>query len=129
MQADSGVPLHVLKVDGGASVNNLLMQLQADAIGTTVCRPGTSETTALGAAYLAGLAVGYWDDQQEIAQRWALDHEFHPHLPDGWREPQCQSWQPRNHSQSDHPQEHGYGGSRQRSGNSSAALSGQRARR
>jgi glycerol kinase len=92
MQADSGVPLHVLKVDGGASVNNLLMQLQADAIGTTVCRPGTSETTALGAAYLAGLAVGYWDDLQELARSWTLDREFHPAMSADQRQREYQRW-------------------------------------
>lgn len=78
MQQDAGVPLQTLKVDGGASANNLLMQLQADALGTTVRRPVVQETTALGAAYLAGLAVGFWKDQVDIERNWALDREFTP---------------------------------------------------
>lgn len=78
MQQDAGVPLQTLKVDGGASANNLLMQLQADALGATVRRPVVQETTALGAAYLAGLAVGFWQDQADIERNWALDREFTP---------------------------------------------------
>lgn len=81
MQDDAGVKLHSLKVDGGATVNNLLMQFQADILGTTVQRPVVQETTALGAAYLAGLAVGYWKNQSDITQNWALDHEFQRQLP------------------------------------------------
>lgn len=92
MQADSGVPLQGLKVDGGAAVNDLLMQMQADAIGATVCRPRVSETTALGAAYLAGLAVGYWSDQEELVSRWALDREFHPQVPESQREQRYARW-------------------------------------
>ena len=78
MQKDSGVPLAQLKVDGGASVNNGLMQFQADILGVPVRRPVVAETTALGAAYLAGLAVGYWKDAADIAGNWALDREFTP---------------------------------------------------
>jgi glycerol kinase len=78
MQKDSGVPLAQLKVDGGASVNNALMQFQADILGVPVRRPVVAETTALGAAYLAGLAVGYWKDEADIAGNWALDREFTP---------------------------------------------------
>ncbi len=78
MERDSGVPLKALKVDGGASVNDRLMQFQADILGTPVRRPKVSETTALGAAYLAGLAVGYWQSPTEITQNWALDREFTP---------------------------------------------------
>ncbi len=70
-----------LKVDGGASVNDLLMQFQADMLGVRVRRPVVAETTALGAAYLAGLAVGYWHDPAEIARNWALDREYRPALP------------------------------------------------
>jgi glycerol kinase len=78
MRLDSGVPLAQLKVDGGASVNDGLMQFQADVLGVPVRRPVVAETTALGAAYLAGLAVGYWRDQADIARNWALDREFSP---------------------------------------------------
>ncbi len=80
MQDDAGIQLQALKVDGGAAVNNLLMQFQADILGTPVQRPVVQETTALGAAYLAGLAVGYWKDQSEITNNWALDRQFEPAL-------------------------------------------------
>jgi glycerol kinase len=86
MQKDSGVPLAQLKVDGGASVNNGLMQFQADILGVPVRRPVVAETTALGAAYLAGLAVGYWKDQADIATNWALDREFTPAMAPADRE-------------------------------------------
>ena len=76
MQQDAGVPLAALRVDGGASVNNALLQFQADLLDVTVRRPVVAETTALGAAYLAGLAVGYWRDLDDIASNWALDREF-----------------------------------------------------
>jgi len=76
MQQDSGVALAALKVDGGASANDLLMQFQADLLGVPVRRPVVRETTALGAAYLAGLAVGFWQDQSDISRNWALDREF-----------------------------------------------------
>ena len=78
MQQDSGTPLAVLKVDGGAAVNNLLMQFQSDVLGVAVQRPVVQETTALGAAYLAGLAVGFWKDQEDVRRNWALDREFKP---------------------------------------------------
>ena len=78
MRADSGIALTSLKVDGGASSNNVLMQLQADILQVTVHRPVCVETTALGAAYLAGLAVGYWSSQEEIARNWAVDRTFLP---------------------------------------------------
>ena len=80
MQRDSGLELAELKVDGGAAANNHLMQFQADILGTTVRRPVVAETTALGAAYLAGLAVGYWTGQDEIAHNWALDRQFAPQM-------------------------------------------------
>jgi len=76
MQADAGIKLRQLRVDGGASANNLLMQLQADLLGVPVVRPRVAETTALGAAYLAGLAVGYWKSTAEIARQWQVDREF-----------------------------------------------------
>ena len=78
MQKDAGVELGELKVDGGASRNNLLMQFQADILGTSVIRPKVTETTALGAAYLAGLAVGYWDSIDHIKSQWAADASFEP---------------------------------------------------
>jgi glycerol kinase len=76
MEADSGITLRELRVDGGASANNLLMQLQADLLAVPVVRPKVAETTALGAAYLAGLAVGYWKNQAEIAKQWQTDRRF-----------------------------------------------------
>jgi glycerol kinase len=78
MRHDAGTELAALKVDGGASVNDRLMQFQADLLGVTVRRPAVSETTALGAAYLAGLAVGYWESKVDIARNWVLDREFQP---------------------------------------------------
>ena len=78
MQKDAGITLKELKVDGGASRNNLLMQFQADILGTSVIRPKVTETTALGAAYLAGLAVGYWEDLEHIKSQWQVDKEFTP---------------------------------------------------
>jgi glycerol kinase len=78
MQLDAGLKLHHLKVDGGAAANNLLLQFQADVLGVAVRRPVVAETTALGAAYLAGLAVGYWKDTDDVVNNWALDREFTP---------------------------------------------------
>jgi glycerol kinase len=86
MHRDSGVPLSHLKVDGGAAVNDGLMQFQADVLGVPVRRPVVAETTALGAAYLAGLAVGYWSDPQDVEGNWALDREFSPAITEGERE-------------------------------------------
>ena len=92
MQRDSGVPLKGLKVDGGASVNNRLMQFQADILGTAVRRPNVSETTALGAAYLAGLAVGYWQNEAEIAENWVLGRQFDPQMPPDDRQRKYDLW-------------------------------------
>ena len=78
MVKDSDINLNELRVDGGAAVNNLLMQIQSDAIDTTVVRPKVTETTALGAAYLAGLAVGYWKNIDEVKQQWQVDKKFLP---------------------------------------------------
>lgn len=78
MSRDAGIPLKELKVDGGASRNNLLMQFQADILGTRVIRPRVVETTALGAAYLAGLAVGYWSSVEQIRKQWHVDRIFEP---------------------------------------------------
>ena len=80
MSADSRVKLSELRVDGGASACNLLMQMQADLLGVPVVRPRITETTALGAAYLAGLAVGFWEDEAEIASLWSRDRVFEPTL-------------------------------------------------
>ena len=92
MEADSGIELKELKVDGGAVVNNDLMQFQADVLGTAVERPVVSETTALGAAYLAGLAVGFWADTGEVTKNWALDRRFEPRMPEEQREKLYAGW-------------------------------------
>ena len=92
MRADSGIALTSLKVDGGASSNNVLMQLQADILQVTVHRPVCVETTALGAAYLAGLAVGYWSSQEEIARNWAVDRTFLPAITTQERDKKFQGW-------------------------------------
>jgi len=92
MRADAGLPLAELKVDGGASRNNLLMQFQADILPATVRRPVVSETTALGAAYLAGLAVGYWKDFGDITRNWALDEQFEPRMMEEERERRYRQW-------------------------------------
>lgn len=89
MQQDSGVPLQSLKVDGGATVNDLLLQTQADVLGVPVQRPVVQETTALGAAYLAGLAVGFWSSTEDIASNWVLDRSF---LPQGERSADYARW-------------------------------------
>jgi glycerol kinase len=92
MQQDSGTPLASLKVDGGAAVNNLLMQFQSDVLGVEVQRPVVQETTALGAAYLAGLAVGFWKDQEDVRRNWALDRQFKPALAAEQREKLYSRW-------------------------------------
>ena len=81
MEKDAGVPLQNLKVDGGAARNNLLMQFQADLLGVDVVRPNTTETTALGAAFLAGLATGFWSDIDEIKAVWQAERRFTPSMP------------------------------------------------
>jgi glycerol kinase len=78
MAADSGIPLTELRVDGGAATNNMLMQFQADLLGVPVVRPAVTETTALGAAYLAGLAAGYWPSVDAITGQWKVDRRFEP---------------------------------------------------
>jgi len=92
MIADSKVDLKALRVDGGAVVNNLLMQFQADILGVPVQRPMVAETTALGAAYLAGLAVGFWSSQQELAEHWAIDRTFEPKMSKDQREKLYSDW-------------------------------------
>jgi glycerol kinase len=93
MQRDAGITLAELRVDGGAARNNLLMQLQADILGTRVVRPRVTETTALGAAYLAGVAVGYWQGVEEVASQWAAERVFEPQATDAWRAELRQRWQ------------------------------------
>jgi len=93
MRKDAQVELAALKVDGGASVSDLLMQFQADLLGIPVQRPMVAETTALGAAYLAGLAVGYWGDLDHIAKNWALQRQFDPGIPSGRRQQLYHGWQ------------------------------------
>jgi glycerol kinase len=93
MQSDSGIALRELKVDGGMVLNELLMQFQADVLDTQVVRPRVTETTALGAAYAAGLAVGFWKDLQQIQQQWALDKRWRPAMPAAKREQLYASWQ------------------------------------
>ena len=83
MEKDAGVRLSELKVDGGASRDNLLMQFQADILGADVIRPQVTETTAKGACYLAGLAVGFWDSVAEIKSQWLAERVFHPEAPEG----------------------------------------------
>ena len=92
MHADSGMPLTELRVDGGASANKLLMQFQADLLGVPVVRPKVLETTALGAAYLAGLAVGFWKDQAEITALWQKDTSFEPSMSAGERATRMAAW-------------------------------------
>jgi glycerol kinase len=93
MQRDAGLALTNLKVDGGAAVNDALLQFQADMLGVNVRRPVVAETTALGAAYLAGLAVGYWQDTKDIADNWALEREFVPSMEAEKREALYRGWQ------------------------------------
>ncbi|MDQ2715871.1 MAG: FGGY-family carbohydrate kinase, partial [Chloroflexota bacterium] len=92
MTADSHLHLKTLRVDGGAVVNNLLMQFQADILGVPVQRPKIAETTALGAAYLAGLATGFWRDQAEVAAYWSVDRTFDPQMSADRREQLYADW-------------------------------------
>ena len=93
MEADSGIKLSALKVDGGASANNFLMQFQSDILDTEVRRPRCVETTAMGAAYLAGLAVGYWKDKNDVINNWNIDREFHPEMGKEEREEKLAGWE------------------------------------
>ncbi|HEX3657870.1 MAG TPA: glycerol kinase GlpK [Pirellulales bacterium] len=92
MQKDAGHPLKALKVDGGAAVNDALMQFQADMLGVPVERPAACETTALGAAYLAGLAVGFWSDTKELAGHATIEKRFEPQMPDSQRDRMYRGW-------------------------------------
>ncbi len=92
MQADAGLPIREVRVDGGATVNNQMMQFQADIINTNVVRPKVTETTALGAAYLAGLATGFWKDISELQQYWQKDRDFAPSMPEEKRKDLQKNW-------------------------------------
>ena len=92
MKEDSGIEINSLKVDGGATANNFLMQFQSDILNTKVLRPEIIETTALGAAYLAGLAVGFWKNKEEIKKNWRLNKEFTPDLSENLREKYYNHW-------------------------------------
>jgi len=92
MEADAGMPIRELRVDGGATANNLLMQFQADILGTDVVRPKVTETTALGAAYMAGLATGFWDSIDTIRQQWQEDACFKPDMPETERAELTKGW-------------------------------------
>lgn len=92
MKADSGIDLAALKADGGASANDFLMQTQADIIKAPVNRPRCVETTAMGAAYLAGLAVGYWSDKEDVRKNWAIDRTFRPSLDEEERMKRVKGW-------------------------------------
>ncbi|MFB0935353.1 MAG: FGGY-family carbohydrate kinase, partial [Propionivibrio sp.] len=92
MQDDSGITLKALKVDGGAVANNFLMQFQSDILGVPVDRPLVTETTAMGAAFLAGLAVGFWKDKAEIAAKWNVDRTFNPDMEPAARETRYKGW-------------------------------------
>lgn len=92
MEEDSGINLKALKVDGGACANNFLMQFQSDILGVPVQRPEVIETTALGAAYLAGLAVGYWKDKEDVAQNWAISRTFEADMAGDKREELVNGW-------------------------------------
>ena len=93
MEKDSGIQLKGLRVDGGAVKNNFLMQFQSDLLNVPVQRPEVNETTALGAAYLAGLAVDYWTSKEEIRDRWKLEKEFSPAMEEAEREELYEGWQ------------------------------------
>ena len=93
MEEDAGIPLAELRVDGGAAANNFLMQFQADITGVPVLRPKTLETTALGAAYLAGLAVGYWKDLSEIRRNWGVSHAYSPKASKEEAAEKLEGWQ------------------------------------
>jgi glycerol kinase len=92
MEKDSGKPTQELRVDGGATANNFLMQFQADLLGCEIKRPQIIETTAIGAAFLAGLAVGFWESREEIQSLWTADRSFTPEMDPGHREKLIHFW-------------------------------------
>jgi glycerol kinase len=93
MEADSGISIKELRVDGGATANDLLMQFQSDILQVPVIRPKVYETTALGAAYLAGLATGYWSSVEDIQQQWEVDRRFTPSMDPGRGAELLKGWQ------------------------------------
>jgi glycerol kinase len=93
MEADAGIPIAELRVDGGATHNNLLMQFQSDIVNTKVIRPTMVETTALGAAYLAGLAVGFWKDVEELRSKWMVDQVFTPNMDEQQKNQKIKGWE------------------------------------
>jgi len=92
MEEDLGENFTELKVDGGASANSFLMKFQANILGSDIIRPRCIETTALGAAYLAGLTTGYWADEKEIKDNWQLDRKFYPDIDDERKEELLKGW-------------------------------------
>ncbi|CAM3976451.1 glycerol kinase GlpK [Alkalicoccus chagannorensis] len=98
MEADSGIELKKLRVDGGAVANDFLMQFQSDILGNEVDRPQVQETTALGAAYLAGLAVGFWESREEVAKQWSVEKSFHPNMADEERKDLYDGWKTAVHA-------------------------------
>ncbi len=98
MEADSGIAIRELRVDGGATANDLLMQFQSDILKTKVLRPTVTETTALGAAYLAGLAVGYWQNIEDIQEQWQINKQFEPSMPDTQRASLIKGWEKAIHA-------------------------------
>ena len=92
MEADSGISLSSLKVDGGASANDFLMQTQSDIINAPVKRPQCIETTAMGAAYLAGLAAGYWESKEDVIKNWSIDKVFEPEIDEESRVKRIRGW-------------------------------------
>ena len=92
MEKDAGIRLSSLKVDGGASANSFLMQFQSDLLGAQVCRPACIETTAMGAAYLAGLASGFWKNADEIRGIWQLERAFSPEFTEDRRQKLLRGW-------------------------------------
>jgi len=93
MEKDSGIPIKELRVDGGMVANELLMQFQADQLGVPVVRPRVTETTALGAAYAAGLAVGYWANRAELVRNWGVERRWHPAMAEARRAKLYAAWQ------------------------------------
>jgi glycerol kinase len=93
MQRDAAFPVAEVRADGGAARNDLLMQFQADLLGVPVVRPKVTETTALGAAYLAGLALGFWESQEEIAAQWQAERRFEPAIGADQRDARMARWQ------------------------------------
>jgi glycerol kinase len=93
MHRDSGITLSALRVDGGAATNDLLLQIQADLLGVPVQRPAVTETTAVGAAYLAGLAVYFWPDTVSLADQWTIERTFEPRMSEAERSALIAGWQ------------------------------------